>query len=369
MKTIFEQIFDSFKAGKADYKFIMDNLDAVREVKDYLVNEFNSIIDEGEESDNIMPILVLLTLIDAKEIFPALSDVFNLSQTKLMNMLGDLVYEIMPYSLNYTFNGDYSLFEETLLNKKRHYFERSVLFEAYADVCIKNKKTSRLINFIKANLEDELFENYYDSITTVYLNHKLDSLTVVVKELNLKGKLDVMTNGPYFEILDDYLLDPKKDESSKEFMFAHLKNFIQIDNLPENDMVYDGYYEHSDAVRDKIAFYVLNNKYNGDINAYVNALAKYVGFESLYPKEEIKNEITTVEKDIDIDYELYQYVLTADVILADEEFAECEEFLEDFYNAVIDNFEDYLKKGNFTYDDYDNSRSIHFVTRDLYEEE
>ena len=173
--------------------------------------------------------------------------------------------------------------------------------------------------------------------------------------------------GQYYEILDDYLLEEKKDENTKEMMMRHLNNFINVSNLPANHKIYNGYYEKSDAIRDKIAFFLLNNNYNGDLEEQLEKFNRFVKFEELYPFDAIKQEITTVEKDIEIDFEIYKYVLTADVILADDQFDECEDFLSDYYDQLIAIFEEYLENGNFTYDDYDNSRSIHFITDEIYE--
>ena len=364
--TVFEQIMDGFYKNKVDYKLIMENKDAIIENKDALIENLNKVLNGNNEDPAAIYDIILLSTIGEKEIFKILVDVFNMKSEKTEMLFGNTIYDIFVPAIVNTFDGNYHLIEETLLNGKRRDMERGVLFLAYAGVCINNKKPSRLVNFIKSNLDNAPYEDFYDDIVDVYLDYKLDSLTVIVKELWLKNKLDVDMHGAYYNILDDYLTGLADDDNSIYKLFLVYANYSEVLNLP--DIKIDlSHYEKIDQIDDKIYEFISNNKFNGDYHKYLDNLISFTNIDELYPEKEIKHEITTVASDIEIDKLLYKFFKIEEIASEADEREDLTKFMEAYYNDIIDKFEKYLKNHNFSYDDYDNSRSIHFITAELYE--
>lgn len=366
MENVFEIILDGFYKNKIDYNLIMNNKDAIIKNKEKLINNVNKILNGNEEDPAIIYDIILLATIEAKEIFPTLVDVFNLKEEKTELLFGNVIYDIFVPAMVNTFDGNYHLIEETLLNGKRKDMERGVLFLAYAGICIKNKKPSRLVNFIKSNLDNSPYCDFYDDIVDVYLDYKLDSLTVIVKELWLKNKLDVDMHGAYYNILDDYLKGVADDDNSIDKIYLSYACYSEVLNLPDPNLKLDYYFE-IDKVDDLVYDYISNNKYDGNYDKYLNGLLKVANIDQLYPEKEIKHEITTVSSDIEIDKLLYKFFKIEDIASNVEEREDLNNFMKDYYNDVINSFEKYLNSHNFSYDDYDNSRSIHFITAELYE--
>ena len=366
MEKVFDTILDGFYKNKVDYKLIIDNKDEILNHKDELIGNVNRILGGNTSDPLLIYSIILLATVGEKSIFPTLVDVFNLKEEKTSELFGNTIFDVFVPALVNTFDGNYHLMEETLLNDKRKDMERGVLFLAYAGICITNKKPSRLVNFVKSNLDNAPYEDFYDDIVDVYLDYKLDSLTVIVKELWLKNKLDVDMHGPYYTILDDYLMGLPDDDNSVFKLYQVYANYSEVINLPNNEMNLD-YYLKIDQVEDKIYDYISNNKYSGNLDSYLNKLLEISNLDDLYPEKEINHEITTVSSDIEIDRILYRFFKIEDVATNSEEREDLTKFMEDYYNNVIDQFEKYLRVHNFSYDDYDNSRSIHFITAELYE--
>lgn len=366
MENVFDKILDGFYKNKIDYNLIMNNKDVILSHKDELINNVNKIINKNEEDPLIIYSIILLATIEAKEIFPILVEVFNLKEEKTAMLFGNVIYDIFVPAMVNTFDGNYHLVEETLLNGKRFDMERGILFLAYAGICINNKKPSRLVNFIKSNLDKAPYCDFYDDIVDVYLDYKLDSLTVIVKELWLKNKLDVDMHGAYYTILDDYLKGVADDDNSINKLYSSYACYSEVLNLPDSNLKLD-YYFNIDNVDDAIYDYISNNKYDGNLNKYLSDILNKSNLESLYPEKEIKHEITTVASDIEIDKLLYKFFKIEDIASNVEERDDLNNFMKDYYEDIINSFEKYLKSHNFSYDDYDNSRSIHFITAELYE--
>jgi len=366
MDKVFDTILDGFYKNKVDYKLIMDNKEEIINHKNELIENVNRIMNGNTSDPLIIYSVILLATIGEKSIFPTLVDVFNLKEERTETLFGNTIYDIfVPIMVN-TFDGNYHLIEETLLNGKRSDMERGVLFLAYAGICITNKKPSRLVNFIKSNLDNAPYTDFYDDIVDVYLDYKLDSLTVIVKELWLKNKLDVDMHGSYYSILDDYLKGLADDDNSIYKLYQVYANYSEVINLPDNKMNLD-YYIQIDNVDDKLFEYINNNQYKGDYKKYLDTLLRVSNLDDLYPETEIKHEITTVASDIEIDRILYRFFKIEAVVYENDEREDLNNFMKEYYDDVIDQFEKYLKNHNFSYDDYDNSRSIHFITQELYD--
>ncbi len=147
MEKVFDTILDGFYKNKIDYKLIIDNKEEIINHKDELIKNVNRILNGNESDPLLIYSIMLLATIGEKSIFPTLVDVFNLKEEKTENLFGNTIFDIfVPVMVN-TFDGNYHLIEETLLNDKRKDMERGVLFLAYAGICISNKKPSRLGNF------------------------------------------------------------------------------------------------------------------------------------------------------------------------------------------------------------------------------
>ena len=366
MEKVFDTILDGFYKNKVDYKLIIDNKEEISKHKDELIGNVNKLINGNGSDPLLIYSIILLSTIGEKSIFPTLVEVFNLKEEKTNELFGNTIYDVFVPALVNTFDGNYHLIEETLLNDKRKDMGRGVLFLAYAGICIGNKKPSRLVNFIKSNLDNAPYEDFYDDIVDVYLDYKLDSLTVIVKELWLKGKLDADMHGAYYTILDDYLLGLADDDNSVYKIYQVYANYSEILNLPDKEMNLD-YYLNIDQVDDKLYDYVNNNQYDGNLKSYLNKLLEVSNLDSIYPETEIKNEITTVSSDVEIDKVLYRFFKIENIVTNTDERDDLVKFMGEYYDSVINQFEKYLKNHNFSYDDYDNSRSIHFITAELYE--
>ena len=249
MEKVFDTILDGFYKNKVDYKLIIDNKEEISNHKDELIGNVNKLINGNGSDPLLIYSIILLSTIGEKSIFPTLVEVFNLKEEKTNELFGNTIYDVFVPALVNTFDGNYHLIEETLLNDKRKDMGRGVLFLAYAGICIGNKKPSRLVNFIKSNLDNAPYEDFYDDIVDVYLDYKLDSLTVIVKELWLKGKLDADMHGAYYTILDDYLLGLADDDNSVYKIYQVYANYSEILNLPDKKMNLD-YYLNIDQVDD-----------------------------------------------------------------------------------------------------------------------
>ena len=356
-----KNIIDSFYSNNVDYNEIVNNKDVIIEGKDELID---NIKNPKKDSELTIYSLILLATINDKDSFLNILNLFKIDDLFKNEELIDIYASIISLILFNTFDGNYHHMEDTILNNTDNEYI-SCLFLAYAYICIVYNKSSKLVNFIKANLGTELYEGFYDDIIDVYLDFQLDSLTVIVKELNLKDKLSSF-NGPYYEILDLYLTEDDNIDTSVKSIYQYYSEFKDVKNIDLIEKEYR-FYNELFKIKDEIKNYINNNPYDKktDIKEYLDNYLSNINFDSLYPLKEIRNEITMVEKDINIDYMLYKYFITEEVIY-DFDDEESYKFIDAYYSYILSEFKKYLNQNNFTNDDYDNSRSIHFITKDLY---
>lgn len=356
-----ENILDQFYSDNVDYEVIVNNIDLIKDNSDQLLANLNN---PNKDPELTIYSLMLLSTIGEKKAFPLFLNLFKTEDIFIEENLADTFSSIAPLVGVDTFDGNYHVLEDTILNNKDNSFI-SYLFLSYAYICIILNKSSKLVNFIKANLSTELYDGFFDDIIEVYLDYQLDSLTVIVKELNLKHKVSAY-NGPYYQILDLYLTENDNIDTSVRALYQNYADYNNVSNIEIKDNEYK-FLNTLIKKQDKIEDYIMQNGYKGDIEEYLEKFFNEIKFEELYPLNEIKNELTRVEKDIEIDYMLYKYFITQEVVY-DFDDSDSYKFINDYYAYILEVFEKYLEDHNFTNDDYDFSRSIHFITDDIYEE-